>query len=129
MSKSGSIYNKKNNYLVKLIGCKDYEINYLNNRKEYNLLPGKYQIKIGNEASFQIKDIELKNGETKKLTINPSITYNLGKGMMIGFAVTALIVQFLILKKISIPLMMIPFIPLFLVRKKHFADSFTISIN
>jgi hypothetical protein len=126
MSKSSGIYNKKNKYLLKFAGEDDFTMNYLSNRVEYDVIPGKHIVEVGIENSFQVKEIEVKQGESKIITINPSATYKLGLGIMIGFAAIGIIIPILILKKFSI-LMLIPLIPLAFFRKTQFKDSFALT--
>lgn len=126
MSKSSGIYNKANKYLLKFAGKEDFTMNYLNNRVEYDVSPGKHIIEIGDGNSSQQKEIELKEGESKIITINPSATYKLGMGITIGFAAAGIIIPLLILKKFSIQ-MLIPLIPLAIFRKMKFKDSFALT--
>jgi hypothetical protein len=126
MSKSSGIYNKKNKYILKFAGEDDFTMNYLNNRVEYDVIPGKNIVEIGIGNSFQTKEIEVKQGESKIITINPSATYKLGLGIMIGIAAIGIIIQILILKKFSI-IMLIPLIPLAFFRKTQFKDSFALT--
>jgi hypothetical protein len=123
MSKSSGIYNKTNKYLLKFAGEEDFTLNYLNNRVEYDVIPGKHVVEVGIGNSFQMKEIEVKQGESKIITINPSATYKLGLGIMIGIAAIGIIIPILILKKFSI-IMLIPLIPLVFFRKTQFKDSF-----
>ncbi|SDL89436.1 hypothetical protein SAMN05421813_103166 [Daejeonella rubra] len=128
MSKSSGIYNKANKYLLKFAGEEDFTMNYLNNRVEYDVFPGKHVVEVGNGDTGQMKEIEVKQGESKIITINPSATYKLGLGIMIGFAAVGIIIPILILKKFSI-LMLIPLIPLGFFRKTQFKDSFALTCN
>jgi hypothetical protein len=129
MSKSSGIYNKANKYLLKITGEEDFTMNYLNNRVEYDVFPGKHIVEIGNGNSDQLKEIQVKEGESKIITINPSVTYKLGLGIMIGIAAGGIIIPLLILKKFSI-IMLIQLIPLALFRNNmKFKDSFALTCN
>lgn len=128
MSKSSGIYNKANKYLLKFAGEEDFTMNYLNNRVEYDVVPGKHVVEVGNGISRQMQEIELQQGESKIITINPSATYKLGLGIMIGIAAGGIIIIMLILKKFSI-LMLIPLIPLTFLKKRQFKDSFALTSN
>ncbi|MDI5894246.1 hypothetical protein [Flavobacterium algoritolerans] len=128
MSKSSGVYNKSNRYVLRIANEMDCEMNYNNNRKEYIVLPGKHNIEIGDGISFQTEEILLKEGETKVLTINPSLTYNLGFGMLTGMVVTGLIIQFAILQKFS-SVMIISFMPYLFIKKRNFKNSFAISYS
>ena len=128
MSKSSGVYNKSNRYVLRIANEMDCEMNYNNNRKEYIVLPGKHNIEIGDGISFQTEEILLKEGETKVLTINPSLTYNLGFGMLTGMVVTGFIIQFAILQKFS-SVMIISFMPYLFIKKRNFKNSFAISYS
>ncbi|MDI5897964.1 hypothetical protein [Flavobacterium yafengii] len=128
MSKSSGVYNKSNRYVLRIANEMDCEMNYNSNRKEYIVLPGKHNIEIGDGISFQTEEILLKEGETKVLTINPSLTYNLGFGMLTGMVVTGLIIQFAILQKFS-SVMIISFMPYLFIKKRNFKNSFAISYS
>jgi hypothetical protein len=126
MSKSSGIYNKANKYILKFTGEEDFTMNYLNNRVEYDIVPGKHIVEVGIGNSFQMKEIEVKQGESKIITINPSANYKLGLGIMIGIAAIGIIIPILILKKFSI-LMLLPLITLAFFRKRQFIDSFALT--
>lgn len=126
MSKSSGIYNKSNSYVLRIANETDYEMNYSNNRKQYRVLPGKQTIEIGDGTSFQTEEVTLKAGATKVLTINPSLTYNLGFGILTGMVVTGLVIQFAVLQRFS-PVMIIPFLSYLFIKKRNFKDSFVIS--
>ncbi|RKS94708.1 hypothetical protein BC952_0331 [Flavobacterium limicola] len=126
MSKSSGVYNKSNRYVVRITDEIDCEMNFTNSRKEYRVLPGKHSIEITDGTFFQTEQIILKAEETKVLTINPSLTYNLGLGIMTGMVVTGLIIQFAVLQRFS-PVMIIPLFSFLLIRKKNFSNSFAIS--
>jgi hypothetical protein len=128
MSKSSGIYNKSNRYVLRVDNEVDCMMNYSNNRKEYSVLPGKHCVEIGNGISFQTEEILLKAGETKVLTINTSLTYNLGFGILTGMVVTGLVIQFAVLQKFS-PVMIIPFMPYLFIKKRNFKNSFAISYS
>jgi hypothetical protein len=128
MSKSSGVYNKSNRYVVRIADEMDCEMNYKNNRKEYRVSTGNHTIEISDGIFFQTEQISLKAGETKVLTLNPSLTYNLGLGIMIGMVVTGLIIQFVILQRFS-PVMIIPLFSFLLIRKKNFSNSFAISYS
>ena len=128
MSKSSGVYNKSNRYVVRIADEMDCEMNYKNNRKEYRVSTGSHTIEISDGIFFQTEQISLKAGETKVLTINPSLTYNLGLGIMIGMVVTGLIIQFAVLQRFS-PVMIIPLFSFLLIRKKNFSNSFAISYS
>jgi len=124
-----NIFFKSKTYNVKINGADTRQINFENTKAEYKLPTGKYMLEIGNHNSYMTQEVILSTEQTKIFTINPSITYGLGFGFLIGIAIVSIILQFLILEKISIPLMGIPLIPLLLMRKRNFSDSFEITIS
>jgi len=128
MSKSSGVYNKSNRYAVRIADEMDCEMNYTNNRKEYRVSTGKHTIEISDGISFQAEEIILKAGETRVVTINPSLIYNLGLGIMTGMVLTGLIIQFTVIQRFS-PVMIIPLFSFLLIRKSNFSNSFAISYS
>ena len=126
MSKSSGIYNKANMYSVRVANETVCEMNFKNNRREFLVEPGKHTIEIGNEVSSQKEEVVLRAGQTKILTINPSCTYHLGRGIMMGLVFTSIVIQFAILRKFS-PLMIIPCVGFLFIRKSNFGNSFAIT--
>lgn len=126
MSKSSGVYNKANSYSLKITGEPAHEMNFKNNRKEFIVEAGKHTIEIINEVSSQKEIVVLRAGQTKILTINPSCTFHLGRGIMIGIVVTSMVIQFAILKKFS-PLMIIPCVGFLFIGKNNFGNSFAIT--
>jgi len=126
-SKSTGVYNKSNKYEVLLNNELKTELDYKNNRIEYQVKPGSNIIEFKNENTTIIKEVNLKNGQEIIFTINASATYKLILGIMIGIAITGLIIQLMVAKKVILPLIFIPFIPLFLLQKKNFPNSFEIT--
>ena len=126
-SKSTGVYNKSNKYEVLLNNELKTELDYKNNRIEYQVKPGSNIIEFKNENTTIIKEVNLKNGQEIIFTINASATYKLILGIMIGIAITGLIIQLMVSKKVILPLIFIPFIPLFLLQKKNFPNSFEIT--
>ena len=124
-----NVFFKSKKYEIKLDGNSIGEINFENTKIECDVPVGKHTLEIGNQNSFKIKEIEITTGQLKILTINPSVTYNLGLGFFFGIAIASIIAQFFILDKISLPLIFIPLIPLFFLKKRHFSDSFEITVS
>ena len=115
-----NVFFKSKKYEIKLDGNSIGEINFENTKIECDVPVGKHTLEIGNKNSFKIKEIEITKGQLKILTINPSATYNLGLGFFFGIAIASIIAQFFILDKISLPLIFIPLIPLFFLKKDIF---------
>jgi hypothetical protein len=129
MSKSSGIYNKSNKYEVIINNEAKAELDYVNNRQIFTAESGRNIIEIKNENTTIVKEVNIKNGQDLTFTINASVTYKLGLGIMIGIAITGLIIQLIIAKKVILPLIFIPFIPLLFVKKENFPNSFEITSN
>ena len=129
MSKSTGIYNKSNKYEILINNESKAELDYVNNRQIFIAESGKNIIKIKNENTTIIKEINIKYAQDITVTINASVTYKLGLGIIIGIAITGLIIQLIIAKKVLLPLIFIPFISLLFVKKENFPNSFEITIS
>lgn len=127
MSKSAGIYNKNNTYEVRLNNGDFVPMNYQNNRMEFRLPNGKHTVTIKNEVTTHETEFELHYEKTKVLTINPSVTYKLFMGIMIGIATFAIALQLFIAQKVMPFLLCIPLLPLFFIKKKNFAPSFMVT--
>ena len=120
---------KERRYQIKIDGQNDRLIHAEDNKTEYDLPVGKHKVHIGTDESFSTKELILGTGQHKTVVINPSVTYELSVGLLLGLALTSLAVQYLILGKLSIPLMLIPCIPFFFIRKSQFANSFILTVR
>ncbi|RBN49364.1 hypothetical protein [Flavobacterium psychrolimnae] len=127
MSKSTGIYNKSNKYEILINNESKAELDYVNNRQIFIAESGKNIIQIKNENTTIVKEINIKYAQDITITINASVTYKLGLGIIIGIAITGLIVQLIIAKKVILPLIFIPFISLLFVKKENFPNSFEIT--
>lgn len=128
MSKSTGIYNKKYKYVVLLNNESKVELDYINNKHIFMTSSEKNSVVFKNENTTVIKEVNIKNGQDEIFTINASVTYKLGLGIMIGIAITitGLIIQLLIAKKPILPILFIPFIPLLFLNKENFVKSFEV---
>jgi hypothetical protein len=102
-------------------------MNYQNNRMEFRLPNGKHTVTIKNEVTTHETEFELYYEKTKVLTINPSVTYKLFLGIMIGLVLFSFFLQVFFASKINLTLIWIPFFPLFFIKKKNFAPSFMVT--
>lgn len=127
MSKSTGFYNKSNKYEIRLNNESKAELDYTNNQQIFSVESGANIIEIKNENTTIVKEVNIKNGQAVTFTINASVTYQLGLGIMVGIAITGLVIQLIIAKKIILPLIFIPFIPLLFVKKNNFKNSFEIT--
>lgn len=126
MSRSTGIYNKRNKYEILLNNESKAELDYVNNKQIFIPSSGKNSIVFKNENTTIIKEVNINNGQDIIYTINANVSYKLGLGIMIGIAITGLIIQLLIDKKVMLPIMLIPFIPLLFVKKENFLKSFEV---
>ena len=129
MSKSTGVFNKSNKYEILLNNGSKAELDYVNNRHIFIAESGKNSIQIKNENTTILKEINIKYAQDITITINASVTYKLGLGIMIGIAIAGLIIQLIIAKKVILPLIFIPFISLLFVKKENFRNSFEITIS
>lgn len=127
MSKSTGIYNKSNKYEILINNESKADLDYVNNRQIFIAESGKNIIQIKNENTTIVKEINIKYAQDITITINASVTYKLGLGIIIGIAITGLIVQLIIAKKVILPLIFIPFISLLFIKKENFPNSFEIT--
>ena len=129
MSKSTGIYNKSNKYEILINNESKAELDYVNNRQIFIAESGKNIIQIKNENTSIVKEINIKYAQDITITINASVTYKLGLRIIIGIAITGLLIQLIIAKKVILPLIFIPFISLLFVKKENFPNSFEITIS
>ena len=129
MSKSTGIYNKSNKYEILLNNASKAELDYVNNKQIFSAETGRNIIVIKNQNTTIVKEINMKNGQDITFTINASVTYQLVLGIMVGIAITGLIIQLIIAKKVMLSLVFIPFILLLFVKKEKFLNSFEITTS
>lgn len=127
LSKSGQKLAKTKKYKIKINGDLIGEIDYQNYKLSQLLPTGKYSIEVGEEEYFVKKEIILHTGQMQTLTISPSLTVPFIRGFLIGIVIVTIITQFVILDKISIPLILIPIVPILLFKKRHYAESFVLT--
>ncbi|WP_395805433.1 hypothetical protein [Daejeonella sp.] len=126
VSKSGKMWNKGLKYFVMWDGDNLQEIDNLNDRIEYLLPGGLHVITVANKNMLHKQELTLKNGEVKTITINPSVSFRLGFGILIGIAAAGSLISIIIMEKMN-PAPLIPLIPLLFVKKKNFHDNFALS--
>ncbi len=127
--KMQSSFFKANTYEVRINGNSIGQIDNQRTIISENLLVGKYSIEVGEDDFFIRKEVILSFGQMQTITVNPRLAFSILRGGLIIIAVVAIIIQFLILDKISIPLMFIPLIPLLIFRKKDYGEPFTLMIS
>ena len=128
LSKRGQTFFKSKSYQIRINGNLVGQIDNEASTLLEQLPMGKYLIEVGENDLFIRKDIVLAIGQMQTVTINPSVTYPFLRGFLIGIAIVTIVIQFLILDKISIPLMFIPLIQVLVFRKKNYGESFALTI-
>lgn len=90
MSRSSGIYNKLNKYEILLNNQTKAELDYVNSRQIFNVESGKNSVVFKNENTTIVEEINIKYAQEIIVTINASITYKLGLGIMLGISVIGL---------------------------------------
>lgn len=129
LSKSGRTLFKNRTYEVKVNGSVLGHIDADTSKLENRFPAGKCLIEIGESGIYVKKETILRADQLQVCTINPSLTYAFFRGFLIGIAIVTLLVQFIVLDKISIPLMLIPIIPILVFRKENYSESFAITLR
>ena len=119
-----NIFFKSKVYDVKINGKDIRKVDFKKSKIEYNLPMGKYKLEIGGNNSFKTTNIILLPGQIKIFTINPNLSYDAGLGLLMGAVVVAIAFQLLAFDKFSISLMVSPLIPLLLLSKRNYSESF-----
>lgn len=118
---------KSKRYSIKVNGVDCGEINYEHNKIEYDLPIGIYEVEIDNGLKSHTEKLNFTAGQIKMLKVNPSVTYELFLGILLGIAFMSVAIQIFMIDKVSLPLLFIPFIPLLLIRKSQFLDKFVVT--
>lgn len=126
ISKSGKFWNKGLKYSVLRNEDNLQEINNLNDKIEYLVPKGKHTVTVGNENNLCTQELVIQDGEVKFITINPSVSYKLGFGILLGIAAAGSLISIIIMEKMN-PAPLIPLIPLLFVKKRNFHDTFALS--
>ncbi len=115
-------------YTVKVDGSGTQVLNYSNPQAELKMLSGKYAIEVSNGALSGKMDITLGVGAHKIVQINPAVTIEQVRVILVIMAVVTIIAQYLITDSASsFSLFFIPIIPLLFLGKKQFPDSFVLT--
>ena len=129
LSKSGQTLSKSKKYQIKLNGNSLGEIDFQNHSLLQSFPTGKYSIEVGENDYFIRKEIVLNAGQMLTITINPSLTFPFVRSFLIGIAIVSIFFQFIMLDKVSIPLMLIPLIPILVFRKHNYSESFALTVS
>lgn len=119
---------KSKKYRVKVDNLEVREINYENTKAAFDVLPGKHLVEVQNGTTSQQVELSLVENEQKTVQINPTVTYELFFGFLLGMALVTIVIMILIYEEINLPLMLVPLLPLLLVRRKSFPDHFTLTV-
>lgn len=128
ISKSGQNLIKKRSYQINIHKEENKEINFKTPKISYSLPPGKYSVEII-ENNFSVKkEIVLIAGKLQVITINPSLTKDLFKGVIIGMGISTILIQYLILNKFS-PVFLITLIPFYILSKTKISENFIATVS
>ena len=128
ISKSGQNLFKNRNYQINICKEEVKEINFKTPKISYSLPPGKYSVEI-KENNFSVKkEIVLIAGKLQLITINPSLTKDLSKGVIIGMGITTILMQYLILNKFS-PILLITLIPFYILSTTKNSENFIATVS
>jgi hypothetical protein len=128
ISKSGQNLFKKRSYQINIHKEENKEINFKTPKISYSLPPGKYSVEII-ENNFSVKkEIVLIAGKLQVITINPSLTKDLFKGVIIGMGISTILIQYLILNKFS-PVFLITLIPFYILSKTKISENFIATVS
>jgi hypothetical protein len=127
ISKTGKNWVKGLKYILSVDGNEISEITNQNDKIEIPLTAGKHKIEVIKDNISHRQEVVLKENEMRIITINPSLSYKLGFGILVGIALAGMIISATILKKISPILLMIPLIPFIFFKKRHFQDDFALT--
>ena len=128
ISKSGQNLFKKRSYQINIHEEEVKEINFKTPKISYSLTPGKYTVEII-ENNFSVKkEIVLIAGKLQVITINPSLTKDLFKGIIIGMGIATILIQYLFLNKFS-PIFLITLIPFYILSKTKISENFIATVS
>ena len=127
LSKTGT-YFKKNNYAVTVNGLPIGNINATNAKVEISAENGKSIVEIKDKSGIKIKKIDIKPGQSKIITINPSATREMVNGIFIGIGIVGFAITFMIYPKISFA-SFIPFVPIVFLLNQNWGANFELTEN
>lgn len=128
ISKSGQNLFKKRSYQINVHKEEIKELNFKTPKITYSLPSGKYTVEII-ENNFTVKkEIVLIAGKLQVITINPSITKDLFKGVIIGMGITTILIQYLILYKFS-PILLITLLPFYTLFTTKNSENFIATVS
>jgi hypothetical protein len=134
LSKSGQKLFKSKSYEIRLNGKTIGYINNEQNSLSEKLPIGNYSIEVVENNTFIRKEIFLAVGQLQTITINPSLTVPFTRSFLIGMAICAvgLITYMAVENKLFpqlLPLMFAPLIPILVFKKRHYGESFGLTIS
>jgi predicted phage tail protein len=128
ISKAGQNLFKKRSYQINVHKEEIKELNFKNPKISYSLTPGKYTVEII-ENNFSVKkEIVLIAGKLQVITINPSITKDLFKGVIIGMGIATILIQYLFLNKFS-PILLITLLPFYTLFTTKNSENFIATVS
>lgn len=113
-----NILYKSARYLVRIRGYKEQIVTYTNNKAVFELPTGNYMVEIENEEEIAVKRIMLTIGQRKVMCILPAVRNTITYSLVAMLAATSVILQVVVLKHASIPLLLLPLLPLLAIRRR-----------
>lgn len=134
LSKSGQQLFKSKSYEIRLNGKIIGHIDTKKNTITEQLPMGKYTIEVSENGFFITKVIVLAAGQLQTITINPSLTYTSTRGFLIGIAIFAVgIIGYMAFENQLLPhlfpLLFAPLIPVLVINKETYGESFALTIS
>lgn len=123
---SSNVFTKDKVYTVKVNNNVEGVLDKRSKRLEFDLPLGKHLVKVESDGTSKEKEIIVLDGQIKMFTINAGVSYTYLMSFLLGLALVSIVCQFMILNKNSIPLGFISLIPIFILDKKNFPNSFEI---
>jgi hypothetical protein len=122
------IYNQRK-YQVSVSGQTPVELNYRNDKAEFELPQGRYQVEISAENDVQTQELTLGAGQQKTILVHPRPSYSVILAFLLGLAAATILIQYPIQGKTSLLLALIPLAPLLFLRKRQFTKRFAVFVQ
>lgn len=113
-----NILYKSARYLVRIRGYKEQMVTYANNKAVFELPTGNYMVEVENEEEIAVKRIMLTVGQRKVMCILPAIRNTIIYTLVVALGATSITVQAAVLKQFSVPLLLLPLLPLLAIRRR-----------
>lgn len=118
---------KSARYLVRIRGYQEQVITYTNNKAVFELPTGNYMVEIENDEEVAVKRVMLTVGQYKVMNIQPAVRNTITYSLFATLSAISIILQILVLKHASLPLILLPLLPLLAIRR-HKVNRFRIDL-